>query len=53
MKLLQPDLDEVLHCCFNIQQCNDKMKNGHNEDLLYPLLCTMDWVTELHRLLGI
>lgn len=53
MILKQPPLDEVLHCAFVIQECNNKMRRGHNEDPLYPLIGVMDFVTELHELLGI
>lgn len=42
--------EQVLHCCENIQDCNDHLATAKNP--LYTMVGVMDWVTELHSLLA-
>lgn len=43
-------LDEVFHCCENIQRCNNYLERG-SQDPIYTLVGVMDWAGELYFLL--
>ena len=45
-----PELEPVLAAAFEIQKANDFIRGGDAK--LEHLVWSMDWVAELHRLLG-
>jgi hypothetical protein len=42
-------LDEILHCCEIVQQCNEYLPQS--QDPIYTLVGVMDWAAELYFLL--